>query len=107
MPTRLVALFNLRQGTDAATYERWAQTVDLPTVRALPSIDGFEVFRVTGQLGTEAPPPYAYAEIIDVADMAQFGRDVATEAMQAVAAEFGRMADVLFLTTQNLEAGGA
>jgi hypothetical protein len=102
MATRILALFNLRPGVDVAAYEHWAQTVDLPIVNALPSIEEFTVFRVTGRLGSDAPAPYAYAEVLDVADMAQFGTDVATDQMQAVAAEFGKMADVVFLTTEKL-----
>jgi hypothetical protein len=52
----------------------------------------------------EGAPPFQYVEIIDVADMDQFGRDVASETMQAVAAEFRQFADnPLFLTTRALE----
>jgi hypothetical protein len=102
MTTRILALFNLRGGIDQAAYEHWAKTVDLPTVNALPSIDAFEVFRVTGTLGSDAPAPYAYAEVLDIADMTQFGADIATDQMRAVAADFGRMADVVFLTTEKL-----
>jgi hypothetical protein len=103
MPSRIVALFNLRPGVATAEYEHWAKTVDLPTVNALPSIDKFEVFRVTGKLGSAEPAPYAYGEIIDINDMAVFGADIATEKMQAVAAEFGRLADTVFLTTEALD----
>ncbi len=102
MAARILALFNLRDGVDVAEYEHWARTVDLPTVNALPSIESFEVFRVTGKLGADGAVPYAYAEILDVRDMAQFGTDVATDQMQAVAAQFGAMADVVFLTTEKL-----
>jgi hypothetical protein len=102
MATRLLALFNLRPGIDAAEYEAWAKTVDLPIVNALPSIERFEVMRVTGCLGSDAAAPYAYAEIIDVRDMEQFGQDVATPQMQSVAEAFNRLADVVFLTTEAL-----
>jgi hypothetical protein len=102
MPTRIVALFNLRPGIDTADYERWARAVDLPTVNALPSVDKFEIFRVTGRLGADPPAPYAYAEIIDVRDMDVFGRDVATSHMQSVAADFARLAETMFLTTEKL-----
>jgi hypothetical protein len=102
MASRILALFNLRPGVDVAAYEHWAKTVDLPTVNALPSIAKFEVLKVTGKLGSDEAAPYAYAEILDVADMAVFAQDVATPRMQAVAAEFGRMADVVFLTTEEL-----
>jgi len=103
MPSRILALFNLRPGIAAADYEHWAKTVDLPTVNALPSIDAFEVFRITGKLGAADPAPYAYAEIIDINDMAAFGQDIATERMQAVAGEFGRLAETVFLTTEKLD----
>ena len=104
---RLIALFNLKTGVPAKDYEAWARMTDLPTVRALPSIARFEVFRVTGLLGSNGTPPYAYAEIIDVHDMAQFGKDVATPAMSAIAAHFHTLADVTFLTTENIEDGDA
>ncbi len=103
MASRIIALFNLKPGVDPAAYEAWARQTDLPTVRGLASIAGFQVLRATGVLGGDAAPPYAYVEIIDVADMAQFGADVATEAMQAVAQAFRAMADVTFLTTEPVE----
>jgi len=103
MPTRLIALFNLKPGVTMEAYEHWAKTVDLPTVRGLPSIAGFEVMRVTGTLGAAAPLPYAYVEIIDVDDMVRFAEDIATDTMTAIAAAFQSMADVTFLTTDRVE----
>ncbi len=102
MSTRIVALFNLRPGVTRDAYEDWARTTDIPTVRALASIGGFEVYRGTARLGSEAPSPYDYIEIIDVDDMAGFGGDVAGEAMQAIAATFQSMADVVFILTERL-----
>lgn len=99
---RIFALFNLKPGVSVESYQRWARTVDLPTVNGLVAIDSFELFRTTGQLGSDAPPPYAYIEVLDVNDMDQFGRDVATPTMQRVAAEFQEMADVIFLTTDRI-----
>ena len=101
---RLVALFNLKPGVSVERYERWARTTDMPTVKGLASIRDFQVLRATGLLGSAAAPPYQYLEIIDVADPDQFGRDVAGETMQAIAAEFQDMAEVVFLTTEPLEA---
>ena len=98
---RIIVLFNLKPGVTPADYEQWALSSDLPTVRALPSIAGFDVFRSTGLLGG-GDPPYAYIEIIDVADMDRFQADVATPAMQAIAAEFGKIADATFVTTEAL-----
>jgi hypothetical protein len=100
--TRIIALFNLKPGISLEAYESWARAVDLPTVNGLPSIRKFEVFRTTGVLGSDAAPPYSYIEIIDVRDMGQFGEDVATPVMQAVAGEFTGMADPVFLMTEKI-----
>jgi len=101
---RIIVLFNLRPGVDAAEYEAWARSTDLPVVRGLPSIAGFEILQATGVLGADTAPPFQYVEIIDVADMDRFGTDIGTEEMQRVAAEFQRFADApVFLTTRSLE----
>lgn len=103
MPTRIVALFNLKRGVTPADYERWARRIDLPTVNGLKSVETFEVFKSVGLLGTEAKPPYQYIEIIDVGDMALFGQEVATATMQKIAGEFQAMADDLaFILTEKL-----
>lgn len=100
--TRIIAVFNLKPGVAPETYESWAREVDIPTVNGLKSVSGFQVLRSTGVLGSDAAPPYAYFEIIDVADMARFGEEVATPLMQKVAAEFGGMVDVTFVMTEPL-----
>jgi hypothetical protein len=100
--TRIVALFNLKPGVSVADYEAWAKESDLPTVNGLASIDKFEVFRSAALLGSEAPPPYQYIEIIDVADMDAFGADVASETMQAIAAQFQALADTTFIVTEKV-----
>ena len=103
MSTRIVALFNLKPGVSAPDYENWAKTKDIPTVNGLKSVEAFEVFRSSGVLGSDARPPYAYVEIIDVADMEGFGAEVSTEAMQKIAGEFQAMADdLVFLLTDKL-----
>lgn len=100
---RIIVLFNLKPGTDAAAYEEWARNRDLPNVRALTSIDDFEIFRTTGLLGSDAAAPYRYIEIIDVNDMDDFGKQVGSETMQKVAGEFQAFADnPLFILTEQL-----
>ena len=100
---RIIVLFNLLPGVGVDAYESWAKARDLPGVRALPSVDDFQVYRATGLLGSDAAPPYTYIEIIDVADMEGFGKDVASAAIQAVAAEFAGFADApAFILTEAL-----
>lgn len=101
---RLFALFNLKPGVSVADYEAWAKSADLPTVNVLPSIKSFEVFRMTGRLGNDLPSPYQYIEVLDVVDMDQFGNDVATPKMREIAGAFQAMADVIFLTSEQLGA---
>lgn len=99
---RIFALFNLKPGVDRDAYTQWARTVDLPTVNGLPSIASFRLFETTGLLGSDAAPPYSHIEVLDIADMDQFGRDVATQTMQSIAAAFAEMVDVTFITTQEV-----
>ena len=99
----LIVLFRLKPGADASAYESWARSTDLPVVRGLPSVDGFEVFRTAGLLGSDARPPYDYVEMIGIRDTAQFGVDVATETMRRVASEFRQFADSpVFMLTDRI-----
>ncbi|WP_428928965.1 hypothetical protein [Marinibacterium sp. SX1] len=100
---RIIVLFNLRPGVSAEDYEAWARTTDIPVVNDLPSIASFTVHKATGVMGSDATPPYQYVEVVDVADMDGFGRDVSTEAMTRIAAEFQALADnPTFVTTTDL-----
>ena len=100
---RIIVLFNLKADADPAAYENWARTTDIPGVNALASVKDFQVHRATGVLGSDAPPPYAYFEVIDVADMEAFGGDAASEAVQKMAAEFQQFADnPQFILTETL-----
>ncbi len=99
----ILVLFNLKPGTDVAAYEKWARERDLPTVRGLPSVAGFDVLRSQGLLMGEGKSPYQYAEFIDVKDMAAFGKDVSSDVVQKGAAEFQAFADnPIFIVCEKL-----
>ncbi|MBS0419632.1 MAG: REDY-like protein HapK [Proteobacteria bacterium] len=99
---QIVVLFNLRPGISASDYEAWAKRVDIPTVGGLKSIASFSVLKSTSLLGSSAPPPFQYIEIIGIHDMTAFGADIATAQMQRVAAQFGSFADAIFINTAPL-----
>lgn len=100
---RIFVLFNLKPGTDVKAYEEWAAKTDIPIVRGLGSIADFRLHAATGLLGSDGASPYEYFEVIDVADMDAFGKDVASETMQRVSAEFQSFADnPLFVTTREV-----
>ncbi len=100
---RIVVLFNLKPGVDPAAYEAWARGTDIPGVNALSSVHGFTVHRTTGLFGSDAPAPFDYVEIIDIAGIDPFVAEVSTEAFQKVAAAFGDFVDnPQFLLTEDL-----
>lgn len=100
---RIIVLFNLKTDADPDAYRAWATSEDLPGVRALNSVDDFQVYRTTGLLGSAGSPPYEYVEVIDVADMDAFGVDVSSETVQKTAAQFRQFADdPVFILTEPL-----
>lgn len=100
---RIICLFNLKPGVDPAAYERWAREADIPAVNALGSVERFTVHRATGLFGSDAPSPYQYVEVIDIATMDGFVGDVTTAAFQAAAAPFQQFADSpQFILTEDL-----
>lgn len=103
MSMKILVLFNLKPGTSVQDYEKWARTVDIPTVNGLGSIEKFEVFKTTGLLFSEDTPPYQYFETLDILDMDKFGEEAGTDAMTVIAAAFqGMVTDLVFIQTEKL-----
>ena len=101
--TTIIVLFNLNENVSMADYEKWAKETDLPTARALPSVDKFELLKSEGLLISDEASPYQYIELLTINNMDQFGKDVSTEVMQQVASEFQAFADnPLFILTSTL-----
>ena len=99
----VIVLFNLKDGVDAAAYERWARETDLPVASALASVDSFEVLRTVAVMGSEEPPPYQYIERLCINDMALLGQEAGGTAMQKVAAQFRAFADnPLFIISESI-----
>ncbi len=99
----IVVLFNLKSGASAADYEGWAKTKDIPTVKALGSVHDFRVMKMGNLLGSDAPSPYQYCELIEVPDMDAFFADLGNEAVQAGAKVFSEFADnPLFIVSNDL-----
>jgi hypothetical protein len=100
---RIVCLFNLKPGADAAAYEAWARGTDIPGANSLPSVRNFTVHKATGLFGSDARPPYQYIEVIDIHGMDAFVADVTDPEFQKVAAQFGEFADnPTFILTEDL-----
>ena len=100
---RIIVLFNLKADADQNAYEDWARNSDLPTVNNLSSVSGFTVHRATGLLGSDAPSPYQYIEVLDVTSMDGLFADISTDAMKEIAAQFQSFADnPQFIVTTDL-----
>ncbi|MEO8445774.1 MAG: hypothetical protein ABI567_12275, partial [Gammaproteobacteria bacterium] len=98
-----IVLFRLKPGADVSAYEAWARSTDLPIVRQLPSVAGFELFRSAGLFGSGNPAPYDYVEMIAIRDVPGFRTDVATDTMRRVAGEFREFADnPVFMLTDRI-----
>jgi hypothetical protein len=101
--TPIIVLFNLLPGVTADAYEAWARSTDLPIVRGLRSIAGFDVYKAQRLLRGDDAPPYQYVELLLVEDMDAFRQDAAQPTMQRVAAEFRTYADSpTFVVCENL-----
>ncbi len=100
---RIFCLFNLKPDADAATYEAWARSTDIPGVNALGSVASFTVHRASGLFGSDAKPPYDYIEVIDIHTMDGFVDNVTDPEFQKVAAAFGEFTDnPTFILTEDL-----
>jgi REDY-like protein HapK len=99
----IVVLFNLKSGASQADYEAWAKANDIPTVKALGSVQDFRVMKMGNLLSSETASPYQYCELIEVQDMAAFFADLGGEAVQAGAKVFNEFAEnPLFIVAENI-----
>jgi hypothetical protein len=75
MATRVFFLSRLHAGVDPAEYEQWVRDVDLPVVRAIPSLVSYDVVRIDGAW-RDGEVPYDYIESIEVADPEVYKREL-------------------------------
>ena len=71
----------LKPGVDPAAYERWLREYDYRVAKTLPSIVSYRTHRIEGPIhGVEAA--WRYIERIEVNDLAQYQKDIASPAGQ-------------------------
>jgi len=90
----MIVLVDLKEGVDPEDYERWVLESYAPAVRELPSVEDWRDYRATGLLGSDAAPPYRYVVTLNIRDLDQLGRDVASEGMQRLLSELHDLAEV-------------
>lgn len=87
----IVDTIRLKPGVDPERFERWVRETDYASCPELPSIIGFAVTRVDGEVG----PGVHYFEVIQVESAAAFEADMASATFQRLVAEFSEMAEVV------------
>ncbi len=100
---RIIGLVTLKPETAIEAFEDWTRSDYLPGIRALVSVVDFELLRTTGQLGSDDAAPAAYVAVLDIADIAEFERDLGGEAGTALTTEFRRLAGLAdWITTERI-----
>ena len=90
---RIIVVFNLKEGANAADYEAWAKKDDIPGVNRLGSVTNFTIHRAKGLFGSEDAAPYQYVEVLDISSMDPFVADISSEEFHLMAAPFRDFAD--------------
>ena len=71
----------LKPGVEPAAYEKWLREYDYPVAKTFPSIVSYRTHRIEGPIhGTDAG--WRYIERIEVRDMEQYQKDLASPAGQ-------------------------
>jgi hypothetical protein len=81
MPVRYV-ITTLKPGVDPADYERWLKEYDYKVARSLPSIVSYRTHRIEGPISGVETAGWSYIERIEIRDVAQYQRDIASPAGQ-------------------------
>ena len=81
MPVRYV-ITTLKPGVNPADYERWVREYDYRVARTLPSIISYRAHRITGPITGAEGAGWNYIERIEVRDVEQYQKDLASPAGQ-------------------------
>ena len=91
--SHLIVLFNLKASKSRVDYEAWSQANELPSVNNLKSVDSCKILRSSGLMGSVAPAPYQYIEVIEVNSGEGLLIDLEGPMMQKINAHFREFAD--------------
>ena len=89
----LIVLFNLKKGILEADYERFANDIDSPLIRRLPSNQSFKILKTSGLLGSSAPSPFQYIEVMEVTSFGALAIDIENPEVQKMLQQFSTFAE--------------
>jgi hypothetical protein len=99
MPTMIV-LVNLKEGVSPEEYERWIIESYAPAMKALPSVEDWGDYRVSGLLGSLVRPPYQYVVTLEINDPEQLRWDMASEEVQRLFSELHELTEITQLVSE-------
>ena len=93
MPVKFL-ISTLRPGVDPAEYERWVRERDYVFTRSNPNFISYVVHRIDGPIQGAPDAGWQYVERIEVKDLAQHQKDLASPEGKALVDElYGRFLD--------------
>ena len=98
--TTMIVLVDLKEGVSPEDYERWVLETYAPAARSLPSVQDWRNYRIDGLFASDIAPPYQNIVTLNIDDLEQLGRDMASEEMQALLSELHRFAEVTQLMSE-------
>ena len=81
MPVRYV-ITTLKPGVKREDYEKWLVEYDYVVAKSLPSIASYRTHRIEGPINGAETAGWSYIERIEIRDVAQYQRDMASPAGQ-------------------------
>jgi len=72
----------LKKGVDPAAYEKWLREYDYRVAKTLPSIISYTTHRIEGPINGAEDAGWHYIERIEVRDVDQYQKDLASPAGQ-------------------------
>jgi hypothetical protein len=75
-------LTTLKKGVNPAAYEKWLREYDYKVARTLPSIVSYTTYRIEGPIHGGESMGWNYIERIEIRDMGQYEKDLASPAGQ-------------------------
>lgn len=81
MPVRFV-ITTLKPGVKREDYEKWLVEYDYVVAKSLPSIASYRTHRIEGPITGAEAAGWSYIERIEIRDVEQYQRDIASPAGQ-------------------------
>ncbi len=88
----IFAVYNAKDAKSADDYEKYLRRKKIATVRSLPGVTAYDIYRIDGVVGSPpnaaTKPPYQFVAKIEVTSLTDFAKAAQTPEMQALMKEY-------------------